>query len=183
MLGGTGVVPRAVALVPLWGRAFSIFRGALVSTDEVGQRLAEFRANRREFVRRLLPIPPERRTVPPAPGEWSAREYIAHAAAWIERGNDRIPRLMAGAPSEAPIDQDAFNAAAVERAQDWTAEQALAALNRAADRYEAIVGESDPVDLADSEDVMGWLKNLPNHFANHYEDIDRLVACSVFRDT
>lgn len=146
-----------------------------MSAEEVGRRLEEFRANRHEFVRRLLPIPPERRTVPTAPGEWSAREYIAHATAWVERGNDRIPRLMAGAPPEAPIDQDAFNARAVVRVGEWTAEQALAALNRAADRYEAIVGESDPEDLADSEDVMGWLRNLPTHFAGHYVDLERFA--------
>jgi hypothetical protein len=152
-----------------------------MSEAEVRQLLDEFRANRREFVRRLLPLPPEVRTEP-LTGGWSARDLIAHIAAWLDEANDRIPRLLAGAPSR-PYDVNAFNAAAVARAQDWTAEQTLAAFRRAADRFEAIVGESDTADIADSEDALTWVRSAARDLmTEHYAEIDALVAAARARN-
>ena len=144
---------------------------------EVGQLLAEFRANRREFVRRLLPLPPDARTEP-LTGGWSARNLIAHIAAWLDEANDRVPRLMAGAPSRT-YDVNAFNAAAVERASGWTAEQALGAFRRVADRFEAIIGESDAADIADSEDALAWLRSIAHTLlSEHFADIEALVQAA-----
>ena len=153
-----------------------------VSETEVGQLLEEFRANRREFVRRLLPLSPEARTEP-LTGGWSARDVIAHIAAWLDEANDRVPRLMAGAPSRT-YDVDAFNAVAVERAADWTAEQTLGAFRRAADRFEAIIGESDAADIADSEDALAWPRSIARSLlTEHFADIDALVQAAQARDT
>jgi hypothetical protein len=153
-----------------------------MSEAEVGPLLDEFRANRREFVRRLLPLPPDARGEP-LTGGWSARDLIAHIAAWLEEANDRIPRLMAGAPPRT-YDVDAFNAAAIARARDWTAEQALAAFRRATDRFEAIVGESDAADIADSEDALGWLRHAARTLMNeHFADIDALIEAARARGT
>ena len=149
----------------------------MMDPEQVIQLLDEFRASRREFVRRLLPLPPDRRTTPPAPGEWSARDLIAHVAAWIERANDHIPRLLLGWTPGEQIDVDTFNAEAVASASGWTAEQALAAFRRAADRFEAIVGETDPCDIADSDEAVALLASIASELMNeHFDDIDRLVA-------
>ena len=147
-----------------------------MTPSDVPALLDEFRASRREFLARLRSIPPERRDVPPAPGAWSARDLVAHAAAWLEEADDRIPRLLAGAPSVS-YDRDAFNAAAIARAAGWTCEQALTLFRRAADRFEAIVSDSDAEELADIEDVMAWLRNVAHTLMNeHFDQLDRLAT-------
>ena len=145
-------------------------------TDEVGSLLDQFRESRRAFESRLRAVPFELHDRIP-PGEaWGLRDLVAHAAAWLEEANDRIPRLLAGAPSLA-YDVDAFNAAAVERAADWTAQQALGAFRRAADRYDVIVSESDPADLAESDEVMRWLRSVGSALMNeHFGEIERIAA-------
>lgn len=124
---------------------------------EVIALLDQFRAGRREFTRRLFAIPSEERVVSPAPGRWSARDFVAAIAAWLEEANDRVPRLLAGAPRR-DYDVDRFNADAVARAAEWTPEMALAAFRRAADRFEAIIGETDAADIVESEDALAWLR-------------------------
>lgn len=147
-----------------------------MSDTDVTAYLEEFRASRRELMRRLAAIPVEQRDVPPDAGAWSARDLLAHIAAWIDEANDRIPRLMAGASSN-EYDVDAYNAAAVARAAAWTPDQALGAFRRAADRFEAIVAESDPAELLDSDDVMLWLRSIAGAVINeHFGDFDRLGA-------
>jgi hypothetical protein len=94
----------------------------------------------------------------------------------LDEANDRIPRLLAGAPSVG-YDVDAFNAAAVERAAGWTPQQAFGAFRRAADRYEAIVGESDPADLAENDDVMRWLRSVATTLIDeHFDEIERIAS-------
>ena len=136
----------------------------------------EFRASRREFLARLQRIPPARRDVALAPGEGSSRDLVAHIAAWLEEADDRIPRLLAGAPS-VTYDLDTFNAATVSRAAGWTCDQALTFFRRAADRYEAIISDSDADELAENEDVVAWLHSLARRLMNdHFDDLDRLAA-------
>ena len=147
-----------------------------MSSRQVTHLLDAFRAGRREFTRRYAAIRPEHRMTATAPDAWSARDLIAHAAAWIGEANDRIPRLLAGAPS-VEYDVDAFNAAAVARAAAWTPDQALAAFRRAADRFEAIVAETDAAEIADSEDAMAWLESIALRVMDeHFADLDRLAG-------
>ena len=139
------------------------------------QLLAEFRANRQEFQRRLLSLPFERFAMPPGPGVWSAHDLVAAIAAWLDEANDRIPRLLAGAPAMT-YDVHAFNAAAVARAQDWTPEQTLGAFRRAADRFEAIVADTDPGEIAESPEAVAWLTAMARTaMCDHFADIDRLT--------
>ncbi len=145
-----------------------------MTDSEVTNLLEQFRASRHELMRRLSAVPVELRAMPPAPGSWSACDLLTHIAAWIDEANDRIPRLMAGATST-PYAVDAFNAAAVARAVEWTPDQTLGAFRRAADRFETIVAETDPADLLDSDDVMLWLRSIAGTVMNeHFADFDRL---------
>jgi len=147
-----------------------------MTTDDVGHLLDQFRVSRREFTRRLMEVPAALRGQPPELGAWSARDLLVHVAAWIDEANDRIPRLLAGAPSVG-YDVDAFNAAAVARAAGWSWEQALGGFRRAADRFEAIVAESDPVDILASGDAMDWLRSIASAVMNeHFGDIDRILV-------
>ncbi|MGH2588123.1 MAG: DinB family protein [Dehalococcoidia bacterium] len=147
-----------------------------IAADQVTRLVEAFRASRREFQRRLDRIPFERWMLTPSGGGWCTRDLVAHVAAWLDEANDRIPRLMLGV-SGVQYDVDAFNAVSVERAGDWSPQQTLGAFRRAADRYETIVGESDPDDLVDSEDVLAWLRSMAGVLMNeHLGDLDRLAA-------
>jgi hypothetical protein len=151
--------------------------------DHVSRLLERFRESRRAFQGRLDRIPPEARTRAPAPGEWSARETAIHVAAWLEEANDRIPRLVAGAP-EVAYDSDAFNAAAIARAEGWSYEQALAAFRRAADRFEAIVSESSAAELADEPPAMRWIESMAGQvMEEHAGDLERLIALTSDRSS
>ena len=142
---------------------------------EVSSQLAEFRSARREFTEQARAVPSERWSIA-LPGEWNTRDIVVHAAAWIDEANDRIPRLMAGAPPR-DYDVDAFNAQAVTRAAEWSPEQALGALRRAADRFEAIIGESDASDIAGCDGAMQWLRNIARTaLTAHFDDLNRLAA-------
>jgi hypothetical protein len=151
-------------------------RHKLADTNEVGRLLVQFRESRREFERRVRAVPFERQTWVP-PGEaWSVRDLTAQVAAWLAEANDRIPRLLAGAPS-VPYDVDEFNRVAVARAASWTAEQTFGAFRRVADRFDVIVGESDPADIAESDDAMQWLRGVAGALmSEHVADLDRLAA-------
>lgn len=147
-----------------------------MDANGVREALERFRANRREFTRLVGLIPSERRLAPAASGEWSARDVVAHVAAWIDEANDRIPRLLAGAPP-AVYDVDAFNAAAVARATGWTPDQAMGAFRRAADRFEAIIGESDAEEIAGCPDAVAWLRGLADRvMTEHFADLTRLAG-------
>ena len=147
-----------------------------MTADDIGHLLEQFRISRREFTRRLMETPAALRGQPPEPGAWSTRDLLAHVAAWIDEANDRIPRLIAGASSTG-YDVDAFNAAAVARAANWSWEQALGAFRRAADRFEAIIAETEPDDILASEDALEWLRSIASVvMTEHLGVIDRLVA-------
>jgi hypothetical protein len=145
---------------------------------EVAILLDEFRRARREFIKRACTVPTER-WLTALPGAWSTRDVVVHAAAWIDEANDGIPRLMAGAPPR-DYDVDAFNAQAIARAAEWTPEQALGAFRRAADRFEAIVGESDASDIADCDDAMQWLRSIARTaLSEHFDELSRLATAPV----
>lgn len=151
--------------------------------DDVSLLLERFRESRRAFRERLDRIPPDAHTRAAAPGEWSARELVIHVAAWLDEANDRIPRLMAGAP-DMTFHSDAFNAAAIERAAGWSYEQALGAFRRAADRFEVIIAESNPEELAGEPSVMRWIESMASELMDeHAGDLERLIALSAGRSS
>jgi hypothetical protein len=110
------------------------------------------------------------------PGKRGARDLLARVAAWLNEANDRIPRLLAGAPS-VTYDRGAFDAEAAAHAAGWTPEQIFGAFRRAADRYDAIIAESSAEELADSDVVMRWLRTVADTLMNdHFDDLDRLAS-------
>lgn len=125
--------------------------------DDIAALLDEYRAARRAFQTAAQSVPHQVRLVP-LDGGRSARDIVALVAAWLEEANDRIPRLLAGAP-RVTYDVDAVNAAAVARASGWTYEQTLGAFRRTSDHFETIVAETDAADLLGSDDAMCWLRH------------------------
>lgn len=143
--------------------------------DEVQLLLEQFRSSRRAFVGRLDRIAPRARLVA-VPGAWSAREIVISAGAWLDEANDRIPRLLAGAP-EVTYDRDAFYEAALTRAEGWSYEQAIGAFRRAADRYDMMIAESNPDELASEPPLMRWIACMAGPLLEqHTADLDRLIA-------
>jgi hypothetical protein len=152
-----------------------------MTSDDIPLLLEQFRSSRRALLERLDRIPPEDRLHAPSPGAWSAREILILVAAWLDEANDRIPRLMAGAP-EVEHDRDAFDAAALARTEEWSYEQALGAFRRAADRYDMMIAESSADELASEPPVMRWIECVARTLMEeHAADLDRMIAHSGSR--
>ncbi len=141
--------------------------------DDVHTLLERFRANRRDLTARLDQIAPERRTSAPSPDAHSAHTIVVLIAAWLDEANDRIPRLMAGAP-ETEYDRTAFETAALARAESWTYDQAYGAFRRAADRFDVMIAESSALELASEPPVICWLTFVAGDLIErHIGDLDR----------
>jgi len=146
-----------------------------INPSDIGALLDRFRADRSRLEGLLAAIPPSRQLDAPH-GERSARNLVAQLAAWLNEANDRIPRLLAGAPS-VEYDVAAFDAAAAERVADWTPRQALGAFRRAADRFDVMIAESDPGELIESDEVVAWLRAAAGCLMDaHIAGLERLVA-------
>jgi hypothetical protein len=147
-----------------------------MTRDDVQLLLEQFRSSRREFVGRLDRIAPHGRPAATLPGAWSAREIVVCVAAWLDEANDRIPRLIAGAP-EVEYDRDAFKDAALVRAEGWSYEQALGNFRRAADRFDMMIAESNADELASEPPVMRWIEFVAGTLMEkHAAELDRLSA-------
>jgi hypothetical protein len=144
--------------------------------ENVTALVQDFSVRRRTFEQSLAALPDQAWHGDRDPDAWSALDLVAHVAAWLDEANDRLPRALIGGPA-ARYDVDAFNAGAVERARaaGWTRARALGAFRRAADRFETIIADLDPAEVADSDQAMRWLHATRDHFAEHAADLDRLV--------
>jgi len=143
-----------------------------MTSNEVPSLLQAFRDNRAEFQR--LVTAASTRTATASTGAWGVREIVIHMAAWLDEATDRIPRIMAGAPSVGYAIDD-FNAEALAHAQHWNLDQALGAFRRAADRFDVMIAESVAEELADEPDVRRWLATLAGTSMNdHFADLARL---------
>ncbi len=146
-----------------------------MQTATVGELLAEFRDARRRFEALMRGVDEQRMTAPLAPGGWSAREVVIHIAAWLAEGCERVPALMAGAPSR-DYDPDAFNAAALKAAAGLSPAGALGAYKRAADRFETIAADLRDDDLDEEPDVRAWLENAARVLiTEHLEELSTLT--------
>lgn len=142
-----------------------------MQATEVAELLAEFGRARREFETRLRQFSEAQLTTPLGPGGWSAREVVIHIAGWLHEAAERIPTLRAGSPPK-EHDADAFNAAAVRAAADWSPAQALGAYKRAADRFAAIAADLTDKTLSEEPDVRAWLESAARVLiAEHLPDI------------
>jgi hypothetical protein len=147
-----------------------------MTRDDVQLLLERFRSSRRAFVGRLDRIAPQSRPGAEWPEAWSAREIVVSVAVWLDVANDRIPRLMAGAP-EVEYDRGAFKEAALARAEGWSYEQVLGAFRRAADRFDMMIAESNADELASEPPVMRWIECVAGTLMEqHAAELDRLSA-------
>ena len=145
---------------------------------DIGALLDRFRAGRRRFEGLLATIPLPRQIDTPPERGGGARDLVARFAGWLDDANDRIPRLLAGAPC-VEYDVAAFEAAAAQRAAEWTLQQVLGAFRRAADRFDVMIAESDPGELAESPEVVAWLSAVAGRLMDaHMDGLERLAARS-----
>lgn len=71
----------------------------------------------------LADYPADKRDLPGACGEWSAREVAAHFAGWLEEGIRQYDAILAGGEPTFTQDLDGFNAQSVasRAGLDWAA--------------------------------------------------------------
>ena len=146
-----------------------------MQTTSVHELLAEFRAARRRLESRLRGPDAESMSAPLSAGGGSARELVIHVAAWLNEAAERIPALLAGSPPR-EYGADAFNAAALRAAADWSPAQALGVYKRAADRFETIAAELTDDSLTEEPDVRAWLECAARvMITKHLDDLTRAL--------
>lgn len=116
----------------------------------------------------------------PAVGEWTAKDLLAHIAAWDRWAREEVGRMVAGEKPDlsAVVDVDAFNAVAVATWRDRSLEEVLAALQRErAALVEWIRGLSEedffrrrPIGTYDWT-LPGWIEVYVRHEEEHASDL------------
>ncbi len=87
-------------------------------------------------------LPPEVRAAAGQPGQWAAKDYLAHLANWKERATASLAAAARGEPWTAYPNFEELNASDFERYRHWSWEQVLekgaAACRQMVDQLEAI---------------------------------------------
>ncbi len=100
-------------------------------------------------------------------GDWSARDIVAHVAAWQRAAVNEIPRVLAGQGTSADVEVvDDFNARAVERGRGLTLEGLMAEYHSANNHFFAYARTLVDGAFAPGSPSREWL--LLPHGAEHY---------------
>jgi DinB superfamily len=137
--------------------------------------LIEMLAATREAERDLFALlDPAVRDAPRRIGEWSAKDVLAHLAAWREVEVKRLRGEPDGtAPDES--DDDANARIQAERA-GWTWEQVVAAAESSIDELAAAIGDTSAQALAESDGLVAGIgSNGANHAMSHLSDVAGLA--------
>ncbi len=88
--------------------------------------LARLAAERARLLWQLIGLDKSTLTEPPVFDDWTAKDLLAHIAAWDELFAERIERIVAGREKEiASVDLDARNAALHAEHKNWSLEKAV----------------------------------------------------------
>lgn len=120
-----------------------------------------------------------RATEPGVCGDWSAKEIVAHMAAWDWEGERHFRELHAGGANGRSYDADTFNAAAVQarREQSWSA--TLDELRRANMTFSASLADVAPGDREAAPGYTRWLRAVTGHYIDHAAQIRDWLAASA----
>jgi hypothetical protein len=126
------------------------------------------------FRARALAIPPERLSIPVAPGGWSIKQMLAHIWTWHDLTIDRLSRFReSGAAVELPEEADAINARAARTAGGRTTGEILMGID---DSYRRLRHQAERLTDAQLAAEAGWAAailagNTYEHYAEHLADL------------
>lgn len=150
--------------------------------------LAAVRSGRKELEAALAHVPAAEMESVRAEGEWSAKDTLAHIAAW----EDRLVALLRACRGEAPMPElissqdevDQFNAQTLARSRGQALDDVVAELYRSHSRALAAIESMAEEDLLDPR-RFGWTDgeplwryveaNLHGHYREHLELIRSLA--------
>jgi len=104
-------------------------------------------------------------------GDWSAKQTVAHMAAWDWEGERYFRALHAGSAAGQGPDIEAFNAAAVEERRDQSWDETLDELRRANMTFAASLANVSTADRAADPGYMSWLRAVAGHYEEHAAQI------------
>ena len=141
--------------------------------------LARFRAERARLDDRLAQMSEAQLTTPPAPGEWSTKEALAHVTFWEQSMLDRLRRAVSTgetAPWVGDEEETRLNAQIVEDSQRRSPLDVLDDNRRSFQQAIALVESLPESDLIDPQ-RFDWLDGKPlweyvadEAYGEHYEE-------------
>jgi hypothetical protein len=109
-------------------------------------------------------------------GVWSAKETVAHMAAWDWEGERHFRELHTGETQQRRYEIDAFNAAAVAERADQSWDETLDELRRANMTFAASLANVSPADREAQPAYARWLKAVTGHYIEHTNQIREWMA-------
>lgn len=100
-------------------------------------------------------------------GDWSAKQTVAHMAAWDWEGERYFRELHAGGAGGQHDDIEAFNAAAVAERRDQSWDETLDELRRANMTFAASLANVSTTDRATDPGYTSWLRAVAGHYEEH----------------
>ncbi len=124
-----------------------------------------------DFLALASRVKAERADEPGICGDWSAKQTVAHMAAWDWEGERYFRALHAGSAGEEHDDIEAFNAAAVEERRDQSWDETLDELRRANMTFAASLANVSTTDRAAESEYTSWLRAVAGHYEEHAAQI------------
>lgn len=129
-----------------------------------------------DFLALASQVNAERATEPGVCGAWSAKDVVAHMAAWDWEGERRFRELHSGEGERRRYDVDAFNAAAVEERAGQSWDETLDELRRANMTFAASLANVSPADQEAEPAYARWLEIVTGHYRQHTDQIRAWMA-------
>jgi len=132
-----------------------------------------------DFLAEASHVDGDRATEPGVCGVWSARDIVAHMAAWDWEGERHFRELHTGDAKGRSYDIDAFNAAAVEERSEQSWSETLDELRRANMTFGASLANVSPGDQEAEPGYARWLKAVTGHYIQHAAQIRDWMGASA----
>jgi hypothetical protein len=129
-----------------------------------------------DFLALASQVNADRALEPGVCGVWSAKETVAHMAAWDWEGERLFRELHNGDAAPHRYDIDAFNAAAVEERAGQSWDETLDELRRANMTFAASLANVSPADQEAQPAYARWLTAVTGHYIEHTNQIRAWMA-------
>lgn len=138
------------------------------SWDDLRERFAIVSA---DFLALASRVKADRAEEPGVCGVWSAKQMVAHMAAWDWEGERYFRELHADSGASQPHDVEAFNAAAVDERRGQTWDETLDELRRANMTFAASLANVSTGDRDANPHYASWLRAVTDHYEEHTAQI------------
>ncbi len=98
---------------------------------------------------------------------WSAKDVVAHLAAWDWEAERRFRELSGGSTENPRYDIDAFNAAAAEERRDLSWDEALDELRRANMTFGGALAPVSAAEREGNPSYVRWVTIAADHYTEH----------------